>query len=164
MTAFHKHEVGDLFASTQDERDDDHEGRVRITPAGSLWEVHSIDRYVYDDGTVCAYVLTCPATGAAITPYTPIKGEPYAHPRDEMADFIPISLPGQTWPALRLQLVALCEIKDAALQIDADLDDERQDGGPQPPTGDDYNELHQTVLNELRKAGVLPLNDDGTPR
>lgn len=142
---FWKYDVGTILASTQDEVDDDHCGRVRTTPAGSLWEVTAIDRYTYAEsprnpaGSVCAYTLGCPATGGMVVPYAPIDGEPFGHHRDEMANFIPIDLPGQTWPTLRQQLVALCEIKDAI----ADAIDQR-------------TEAMGTVESELRKAGLLP--------
>lgn len=145
-TPFAKYGIGALFASTRDEPDDDHTGRVRITPAGSLWEVRSIDRYVYQDGSVCAYTLVCPATGGCITPYTPIAGEPYGHPRDEMADFLPLDLPGQTWPTLRLQLRALCEVKDAVVET---WDDEAD------PVEKNIAAM-QTIANELKKAALLP--------
>ncbi len=141
-TSYAKHTVGALFASTRDETDDDHTGRVRTTPAGSIWEVSAIDRYDYATGSVCAYTLHCPATGAVITPYTPIEGVPYGHPRDEMADFLPIDLPGQTWPTLRLQLKALCEVKDAVVET------WEHDANPEVDT--------DTITNELRKAGILP--------
>lgn len=141
-TDYAKHPLGALFASTRDETDDDHTGRVRTTPAGSIWEVASIDRYDYANGSVCAYTLVCPATGAAITPYTPIEGVPYGHPRDEMADFLPIELPGQTWPTLRLQLKALCEVKDAVVETWG------ENANPEVDT--------DTITNELRKAGILP--------
>lgn len=152
-TPFAKYNVGDLFASTQDEIDDDHTGRVRTTPAGSLWEVASIDRYTYDAsarapaGSVCAYTLVCPATGAAITPYTPIAGETYGHWRDEMEHFIPIDLPGQTWPTLRLQLIALCEIKDVLMTALDDFGDAA--ANLDQPIGID-SELVNVMKTELR--------------
>lgn len=156
-TPYAKHPIGTLFASVRDEIDDDHRGLVRTTPAGSIWEVVSIDRYSYPAsknapaGSVCAYTLACPATGAAITPYTSIEGEPFGHPRDEMADFILLDLPGQTWPTLRQQLKALCEIKDAV--VDA-ADQEEAD--PLDEDADIAAELTDTVTNELRKAGLMP--------
>lgn len=147
-TLYAKHPIGAVFASVHDETDDDHTGRPRVTPAGSLWEVAAIDRYRYGAtgahpaGSVCAYTLNCPTSGATIVAYTPIAGEPFGHHRDEMEGFLPIDLPGQTWPTLRLQLRALCEVKDAIMEA---WDDK--------PVA---SETIDAITNEVRKAGILP--------
>lgn len=170
MTKCHpyaKHEIGDVFASVRDETDDDHTGRERITPAGSLWHVADINRYEYPAfsgpngghpaGSVCAYTLVCPATGAAITPYTPTAdGAPFAHSRDEMADFVKINLPGEAWPTLRRQLEALRDVKDAINEVDDRLDNEDR-----APTADDFIELRQEIVGYLIAGSVMPADGYG---
>jgi len=163
--AFAAHPIGALFASLQLELDHDGADRERLTPAGAIWQVEGVKRYECDRGSACAYTLGCAATGALITAYTPIAGVPYGHIRDEMADFLPITLPSQTWLTLLRQLRAgrraqdaMTDIATAMKELDDALNDEHQENGPQSPDAESYNELLSRISAELHKAadGTTP--------
>lgn len=143
--------VGDLFVSTQDETDQDHTGRERTTPAGSIWRVTHIERHKRGAAyALCAYHMHAPASGAAIVVYSPIPGVPYDHPRDEMAAFLPLNLPDQCWLTLRLQLCALREIADALHE----MEDERAGQDPNEIDLHGLDEFANAVRNQLRMSGI----------
>jgi predicted RNA-binding Zn-ribbon protein involved in translation (DUF1610 family) len=50
--------------------------------------------------------------------------------------------------------IALRELLEAARRHDAGLNDESQDCGPQPPTGDDYNSLLALIEHAAQAAGL----------
>jgi hypothetical protein len=164
MHPYAAHDLGDVFAGIHDETDEDHTGRERVTPAGSLWYVADVNRYEYPAysgpngshpaGSVCAYTMVCPATGAAITPYAPTTdGAPFAHFRDEMAHFVKVDLPGEAWPTLRRQLEALRDVKDEVHE----LEDRHAD---EDTTPEDYEVFYGSVANLLRVARLTTPNTE----
>ncbi|MGG5810873.1 hypothetical protein [Falsiroseomonas sp. CW058] len=130
---------GDLIEASSDEEDSDHRDLPRITPAGSVWRVASIERHRRRDGGVdVAFHVVCPATGAYIVPYLV---EPCGSSiRDS---FSRLDLPRAVADRLHAEWRAINEIKD--LVVDHLLGD-----------GDGPEVVLARIRDELMRAGLFP--------
>lgn len=129
---------GDLVYSLIDEIDQDHHDRERVTPAGSIWEVTTVEWLNNNDQW--HYSLVCWANGAWINPYD-----------REIHQFEPLVLPFLVRDRLERQHLSFQEIKDVVYDFrDEVAEDERV------PDFSEWDEIINKVEKELRLAGLAP--------